>query len=228
MRVSIFTGLMVLFLLLGVGPVASAGPLTFQTGGLRVDTEKVNNNSQPAAFAPKQQPPAQRSPGNSDQFSDDRCYQVIYSHILKISPHLGHNMADAITCTVLSYSDRYGVDPLLVTALFTQESGFNMSAISRTGAIGIAQLMPDTASGLGVDPNELTGNIEGGVRYLAQQLYRFRNSGDWTTSYAIAAYNAGPEAVSKYDGIPPYEETRNHVACVDSIFNRLISAYNSI
>jgi soluble lytic murein transglycosylase-like protein len=104
---------------------------------------------------------------------------------------------------------RYGVPVDLFNRLVQQESGWNPRAKSSAGAIGLAQLMPVTARKLGVDPNDPRQNLEGGARYLKQQYNRFRS---WRL--ALAAYNAGPEAVQKYDGVPPYKETRNYVKVI--------------
>lgn len=99
-----------------------------------------------------------------------------------------------------------GVPEDLFLRLVNQESRFNPKALSNKGAIGLAQLMPGTARGLGVDPHDPVQNLDGGARYLMQQYRKF---GSWRL--ALAAYNAGPGAVEKHGGIPPYRETRNYV-----------------
>lgn len=101
---------------------------------------------------------------------------------------------------------RHRIPVGLFTKLVTTESAWKPKAVSRAGAIGLAQLMPGTARRLGVDPWNPRQNLEGGARYLRQQFDRF---GTWRL--ALAAYNAGPEAVVKYKGVPPYAETRAYV-----------------
>jgi len=106
---------------------------------------------------------------------------------------------------------QYGVDPVLLQGLIAQESGGQPRVVSKAGAIGLGQLMPATARGLGVtDPYNPEQNIKGTVKYLAQQLKTF--GGD--KQKALAAYNAGPNAVKKYGGIPPYKETQNYVKAI--------------
>ena len=119
-----------------------------------------------------------------------------------------------ITKMINLAATKYGVDPKLALAVAEAESGLSPDAVSPVGAVGVMQLMPETARSLGVrnssDPRE---NIDGGVRYLKQMLTTF--GGD--VNKAVAACNAGPQAVKNYNGIPPYSETRNYVARVLSL-----------
>ena len=102
---------------------------------------------------------------------------------------------------------KYNVNPRLVSAVAETESNFNQGAVSDAGAVGIMQLMPQTAAGLGVNPYDKQQNIEGGAKYLKQMLDTF--GGD--VRKAVAAYNAGAQAVKEYNGVPPYKETQNYV-----------------
>lgn len=103
----------------------------------------------------------------------------------------------------------HGVPVDLFLKLVQQESGWNANAKSHKGALGLAQLMPETARLLRVDPLDPQQNLEGGARYLKRQYKKF---GSWRL--ALAAYNAGPEAVKKYGGVPPYKETQNYVRVI--------------
>ena len=112
---------------------------------------------------------------------------------------------------------RYNLDPALVRAVIHAESGFNAQARSPKGAIGLMQLMPATARSLGVaNPRHPRENIHGGARYLADLLVQFKND----VALATAAYNAGPQAVQKYAGVPPYAETQVYVQRVRILHQR--------
>jgi soluble lytic murein transglycosylase-like protein len=104
---------------------------------------------------------------------------------------------------------KHAIPEDLFLRLVQQESGWNPHAKSHKGALGLAQLMPGTARALGVDPHDPQQNLEGGARYLARQ---YREFGSWRL--ALAAYNAGPDAVKKHGGVPPYKETRNYVKSI--------------
>jgi len=108
-----------------------------------------------------------------------------------------------------SAGSRYGVDPSLLAAVASQESNFNSQAVSPAGAKGLMQFMPSTAAGLGVNPLDPASAVDGAARYLSSLQQKFGS-----TSLALAAYNAGPGAVSSYGGVPPYAETQNYVAAV--------------
>lgn len=105
---------------------------------------------------------------------------------------------------------------LLYQANIEIESAYNPNARSHVGAIGLGQLMPETASDLGVDPHDWQQNLDGSARYLLMMLARFGDA-----RLALAAYNAGPGAVERHSGIPPFRETQNHVSSVLAVFNRL-------
>ena len=122
---------------------------------------------------------------------------------------------------VETFANKYGIDSDFIKAIIKQESGFNPNATSKKGAMGLMQLMPKTAQALGVinayNPWE---NIEGGVKYLKGLMDRFNNNHE----LALAAYNAGPTAVKKYGGIPPYKETQKYVNAIMNTYNKVKEA----
>jgi soluble lytic murein transglycosylase-like protein len=102
---------------------------------------------------------------------------------------------------------KYGLPPAFVRAVVAAESGFSAKAVSPKGAIGLMQLMPATARDLGADPTVTEQNLDAGTRYLRDLLVKY----DSRSYHALAAYNAGPGAVDKYHGVPPYRETQTYI-----------------
>lgn len=114
----------------------------------------------------------------------------------------------------------YGIDPAFVRSVAKIESGLRQGAVSPKGAVGLMQLMPATAASFQIDPKESSANASGGAHYLRELLLRYR--GD--SVLALAAYNAGPGAVEKYKGTPPYEETRRYILKVLDEYKRELKA----
>jgi hypothetical protein len=132
---------------------------------------------------------------------------------LPVAGHSSQSMNEVITAV----SGRHHLDPDLINSVIHAESGFNANAVSRKGAQGLMQLMPQTASRLGVvDAFDPSDNLEGGTRYLRELLERY----NFDLIKALAAYNAGPQRVEQYHGVPPYYETQAYVARIIRDFNR--------
>ena len=147
-----------------------------------------------------------------------------YDGSVRLQPNYKKGDATSAESTSVGYSGKYkgaylemaraaarkhGVPEEMFLRLIQQESGWNSGAVSNKGATGLAQLMPATAARLGVDPTVPEQNLDGGARYLKMMYDKF---GSWRL--ALAAYNAGPLAVEKHGGIPPYTETKNYVIAI--------------
>lgn len=155
-------------------------------------------------------------------------YNVIYSFVKESNSNLDTATVDWMAKSIIYYASMHNVQPLLLTALIRQESNFNLYAQSGAGAYGLAQIMPETASSLGINNYNPVENIEGGARYLATQMSNFETQGEYSTAYALAAYNAGPGAIKKYGGIPPYSETLNYIERVFVFYKELVTRYRSL
>ncbi|MGN1152763.1 MAG: lytic transglycosylase domain-containing protein [Candidatus Gastranaerophilaceae bacterium] len=143
---------------------------------------------------------------------------TINSNNASANSNISHKDIDAL---IDKYSSQNNLDPDFVKAVVKQESGFNPNAKSHCGAMGLMQLMPATAQGLGVtNAFDAEQNIYGGTKYLKGLMDRFGNNKE----LALAAYNAGPNAVKKYNGIPPYKETQNYVKNVMASYGRFKDA----
>ena len=159
---------------------------------------EINKDAVSAAHKAK---PAQRVQGTAAAEKTAAAEPVNYAN-----PQLTHMIHEAAA--------KYAVDPKLVSAVAEVESGGNQNAVSSAGAIGVMQLMPDTAAELGVNPYDMKSNVEGGAKYLREMLDTF----DGDVKKAVAAYNAGPNAVKAYGGVPPYAQTQNYVTNVLDIY----------
>ena len=138
------------------------------------------------------------------------------------NPRLDAKTANALALATIAQADREHLDARLLVALIAVESRWNPFARSRSGAIGLGQLMPGTASGLGINAGDPLESVAGAARHLRSLIDRFREGDpDKCCVLALAAYNAGAGAVERYGGVPPYAETRDYVRRVTALWRRL-------
>ena len=139
---------------------------------------------------------------------------AVYAKVLrKINPRLQQGQSRDLAQHVLANAARWNVDANLLVALVTVESRWRPAARSRVGAVGLGQLMPGTARTLGVNPRNADQNLAGCAHYLSSMISKYGNKPN-QFALAFAAYNAGPKAVARYHGIPPFSETQHYVVRV--------------
>jgi len=195
--------------------LALAGLLLFLLSGLGhqgrvMEVSAPRPSEAPASLVSRELPTARK------EMASQRPHPAVAEKASGVPP-LGHRSAVPLVKVrelepvVQKYASLHGVDEDLVWAVIRHESGFNPRAVSPKGAMGLMQLMPGTASLMGVaEPFNIEENIAGGIKYLEQCLSQFNQD----LALALAAYNAGPQNVAKYNGCPPFPETRQYVAAV--------------
>ncbi len=158
-----------------------------------------------------------------------RAYYVnVYAEAVRyFNRRIAVDQARSIAGHIIDYSTRYGLDPRLVMAVIAVESRFNQNAVSPAGAMGLGQLMPGTASDLGVgDAFDIRQNLEGSTRLLSRHIQNMSSKGEVSPQaikLALACYNAGAGAVKKYKGIPPYRETQNYVKIITRLYYQMLT-----
>jgi soluble lytic murein transglycosylase-like protein len=147
----------------------------------------------------------------------------IAREVMRSNPRMGAVDALLLGTDVVETARANGLEPQFLAATLLQESAFDPSAVSSAGAVGIAQFTVPTAREYGVDPWEPRSAIDGAARVLAAYAYDYRErDDDDPLALALAAYNAGPAAVAKYDGVPPYRETREYISDVRDRWSRIV------
>jgi hypothetical protein len=194
-----------------------------------VSTGTAGNGGTPNGGIPNSEQALPGRPGtefpDSEQWGTNEAVTTWMQWVMRQNGDLTQMQARLIVESVLYYSYKFTIDHRLVFAMIKYESNFSPSCRSHAGAMGLTQLMPGTASGLGVtDPWDIQQNIMGGVKYLSQQLYSFEGKGKSNyeqTILGLACYNAGPNAVKRAGGVPNITETRRYVKKVAELFLQL-------
>lgn len=168
------------------------------------------------------------SRGGADAIDHTQFFREYSRAIAGLNAKLSVREIEDITAVLLNTSRDLDMDPRFVMAMVLAESGFNPSATSRKGAMGLGQLMPGTAAGMGLsDPYDAKQNLDAAIKILRSSISKYSGGKAWkdvSTEHlklALAAYNAGSGAVKKYGGVPPYRETQNYIAKVLSYYRQL-------
>jgi soluble lytic murein transglycosylase-like protein len=202
-----------------------------EEGTIRAWEEEQRRKAEAAAKARQSKPQTAR--GTTTRAWNLPPHEAIpvYARFIRgYNPRLTEQQAEQIAHGIIGFSIQFGVDARLITAMVLVESGFNPSATSPKGAMGLGQLMPGTAQGLGVrNAYDTYDNLYGTVRLIRGHLDKYSAAGPDGQKYAdlitaLAAYNAGSGAVRKYGGVPPYRETQNYIRKVIDWYRRLCGA----
>jgi hypothetical protein len=190
-----------------LGPVTRLYLSDSASGYIEIPTSEIDHfetDAEPPQTGPSNSASSNAQPATKTPMASDAANRVISD-------------PQALNMIVSGAGERHQVDPDFINSVIRAESGFNNRAVSRKGAAGLMQLMPQTASHLGVtnafDPK---ANVEGGTKYLRELLEKYH----YDVPKALAAYNAGPRRVDQYRGVPPYQETQAYVARIIRDFNR--------
>lgn len=162
--------------------------------------------------------------GSAAPSYDARVFELYARTLQHFNPQLDGDTSLDLAAATIDRADREGLDARLLVAVIAVESSWDPAARSRAGARGLGQLMPQTAAGLGVDPDDPYENIAGAAHQLRRLIDRFAGGAAQRYALALAAYNAGSGAVLRYGGIPPYAETRAYVRRVLNLWRRLAGA----
>jgi soluble lytic murein transglycosylase-like protein len=143
--------------------------------------------------------------------------------ILRTNPRIAQAYALLLAITTARAAERNGLPPDFLAATLLQESAYDVEALSAAGAVGIAQFEPETAAGIGVDPYDPFASIDGAAALLGSYAAVYRSAYADPYAVALAAYNAGPLAVKRYGGVPPYPETHEYIALIFDRWARIVS-----
>lgn len=185
----------------------------------------ARQKKQPAKLASRGVGASAYRQGTPTRYTDAQLVEIYGNAVRHFNRRLSVADARKIAAIIINYSRKYGLDARLVMAVIAVESNFNQNAVSPVGAMGLGQLMPGTASDLGVtnayDPQ---ANLEGSTRLLSRHIRNMTADGrptDEAIKLALACYNAGAGAVKKYKGIPPYRETQNYVKKITRLYRQM-------
>jgi soluble lytic murein transglycosylase-like protein len=209
LRRRVFPGLVAGILLLAGLPATAAEMALLRNGfSIRNDRHEIRDSMTRLYFA-----------GQPDNFVEIPTSEILRFETVEspVPPSAAPAPADSIDTLASLAGNRNNIDPDLITSVIRAESGFNFVAVSPKGAQGLMQLMPETSASLGVrNPMDPADNVEAGTRYLRGLLVRYHND----LLLTLAAYNAGPERVEQYKGVPPFRETRSYITRIVLDFNR--------